>query len=68
MDRTLTKIIIDATLACLSGIGVFVFWVLKGRPGPLKDEFDEKYRTRNIFILMALVITVVAEIIIINNR
>ncbi|MBL0226594.1 MAG: hypothetical protein IPQ16_13785 [Geobacteraceae bacterium] len=68
MERTIPRIILDAFFACILVAGVYLVWVLRGRSGSFKSEFNETNKRRNGMVFLILLTAVVAAVIYVNNR
>jgi hypothetical protein len=68
MERTIARIILDAFFACILVAGIYLVWVLRGRPGSFKSEFNEANKRRNGMVFLILLTVVIAAVIYINNR
>jgi hypothetical protein len=68
MERTIARIILDAFLACILVAGIYLVWILRGRPGSFKIEFNVVNRRRNGMVFLILLTVVIAAVIYINNR
>jgi len=68
MERTMIRIISDAFFACILVAGIYLVWVLRGRPGSFKSEFNEANKRRNGMVFLILLTVVIAAVIYINNR
>ena len=68
MERTIARIIFDAFFACILVAGINLVWVLRGRPGSFKSEFNEANKRRNGMVFLILLTVVIAAVIYINNR
>jgi len=68
MERTIARIILDAFFACVLVSGIYLVWVLRGRPGSFKSEFNEANKRRNGIVFLIFLTVVIASVIYINNR
>ncbi|MSN26487.1 MAG: hypothetical protein GJV46_11550 [Geobacter sp.] len=68
MERTIAKITLDAFFACILVAGIYLVWVLRGRPESFKSEFNEANKRRNGMVFLILLTVVIAAVIYINNR
>ncbi len=68
MEKLITKVILGAFFAIFLVSGVFIVWVLRGRPRSFWSEFNESNTTRNGVIFLVLLAAVIAGIIYVNNR
>jgi hypothetical protein len=64
MEKAITKII----FACVFVVGVFGVWILRGRSGSLKSEFNESNGLRNGMIFLVLLTALISVVIYLNNR
>jgi uncharacterized membrane protein len=63
MEKAIIKIILILIyIAC-----VVAFWVLRGRPASLKNEFIEAKNRRNGMLFLAVIVTGIATVIYITN-
>jgi hypothetical protein len=68
MERTIVRIILDAFFACILVAGIYLVWVLRGRPGSFKSEFNEANKRRNGMVFLILLTVIITAVIYINNR
>jgi hypothetical protein len=68
MEKAIARIILDAFFACILVAGIYLVWVLRGRQGSFKSEFNEANRRRNGMVFLILLTMVIAAVIYINNR
>jgi len=68
MERTIAVIILDAFFSCILVVGIYLVWVLRGRPRSFMSEFNEANKRRSGMVFLILLTVGIAIVIYINNR